>query len=143
MVKQNTQNNRKKALKILANNFYRSHKWPNQIRNIIYENHEVNNKQRFITYVFFLNNGLSPDQTQEVFENLWVLDNESQRQITYLRKQWEKGWKYKSWEVENQDQGKNLPSVKWKDVHYRTPVWDPRNDPQWGRRERDLMSDSE
>jgi len=145
MVRQNNPNKRRQAFKLLAEHFYKSHTWPRKIRTIVYENTNCNNQERFVTYVFFLNNGLSPDLTYEVFNNLWILDNDSERQIKWLRQQWNNNWHYKSWQCEPEDQGLNWPSSKWRNLNYARDKYEQS---RWERsprhqRETDIMSDSE
>jgi len=113
MVRRNTPANRRIGFKLLYDFFHKPYLWPNQIRRIVYENTNINNRERFILYVFLLNNGFSPDHAQQLFETLWILDRDSQSQINYLRAEWNRGWKYKSWECIAQDQGKYRPSKKY------------------------------
>jgi len=84
------------SLAWLAQMFWRSHEWPNSIREAFYSRH-ANNQQRFKIIVFFLNNGIPPDKVKWIMIEKFTLDKSAVRQIIWIIKAWKENphrWKY-------------------------------------------------
>lgn len=61
-----------------------THKWPNQLRDLILRSRHVNNQQRFIIIVFMMCNGVQPMVVRDFFGERFDLDKAAWRQIDWV-----------------------------------------------------------
>lgn len=74
---------------------------PWQIKECLYGHDHLNNRQRFITVVFLLNNAIPPAHVRRFF-SLGKYDKEAWNQIEWLLNKYRSGdWNYKSWLIKD------------------------------------------
>lgn len=77
---------------------------PYQLRGHIYGGAHLNNRARFVTTVYMLNNGISPEKVKKFFEIRNDYDYSAWNQIKWLINKWQmREWNYKSWQSYNDE----------------------------------------
>ena len=77
----------------------KSYRWPRTIRDMVFAQHHLNNKERLTVIVFLYRNGVNPSVVRGFFLQCYDFDDCAWRQIDYVLRQLDKGVGWKQWNV--------------------------------------------
>jgi len=90
--------NRRSFFKWVHKNWIHSSQWPNAISSLVYHKIHLTNPERFKVIVFFLGNGMSPEQVCDFFRitvnGFQQYDAQAWRQINWVIAHFPKNWSW-------------------------------------------------
>lgn len=89
---------RQQHLKLFIELIGPSKQWPRQIRQNLFGQRHLNNRERFQCTVFLLCNGISPAQIKAYYNDCFNFDDAAERQINWILNQYPTS-NWKQWNV--------------------------------------------